>query len=250
MSQVDVGVTKPEAAVSQSDASAGARRVSGAATDEPETAPPVGDVGGSHSDTVGHSSTRHADSDDENLAETQDWANAAESQDAAAASSLNTDGDADHVSELSAELANELARVRAERDGYLSDLQRMKAEFANFRRQTSKRNNKIVAQAASKLAESLLPVLDAFEAAVSQDIQGVETLQAQLLGVLEGQGLTVIGAVDESFDPNRHEAVTFEPPIDADDSADHTGPVVAAVLRAGYAWKTRVLRPAMVRVRG
>ena len=140
----------------------------------------------------------------------------------------------------------ELAAVVAERDAYLDDLQRITAEFTNFRRQTIKRNTELVAQAASRLAKALLPVLDACEAAVSQGVEGIEAVQAQMLGVLSAEGLTVLGSVDEPFDPGLHEAVMSE---DASDDGE-AAPVVAEVLRTGYAWNGRVLRPTMVKVRG
>ena len=140
----------------------------------------------------------------------------------------------------------ELAAVVAERDAFLDDLQRVTAEFTNFRRQTIKRNTELVAQAASRLAKALLPVLDACEAAVSQGVEGIEAVRAQMLGVLSAEGLTVLGSVDEPFDPGFHEAVMSE---DASDDGE-AAPVVAEVLRTGYAWNGRVLRPAMVKVRG
>ena len=140
----------------------------------------------------------------------------------------------------------DLAAVVAERDGYLEDLQRVTAEFTNFRRQTLKRNTELVAQAAAGLARALLPVLDACEAAVSQGVEGIEAVQSQLLGVLSAEGLTVLGSIDEPFDPGFHEAVMSE-----ESSGDgEDAPVVAEVLRTGYAWHGRVLRPAMVKVRG
>lgn len=140
----------------------------------------------------------------------------------------------------------DLAAVTAQRDAYLEDLQRVTAEFTNFRRQTIKRNTELVAQAASRLARELLVVLDACEAAVAQGVEGIEALQSQLLGVLSAEGLTVLGTIDEPFDPGFHEAVMSEE--STDDGQD--APVVAEVLRTGYAWNGRVLRPAMVKVRG
>ena len=140
----------------------------------------------------------------------------------------------------------DLAAVLAERDAYLEDLQRVTAEFTNFRRQTMKRNTELVAQAASRLARELLVVLDACEAAVSQGVEGIEAVQSQLLGVLSAEGLAVLGTVDEPFDPGFHEAVMTEE--SSDDGQD--APVVSEVLRTGYAWNGRVLRPAMVKVRG
>ncbi len=142
--------------------------------------------------------------------------------------------------------AVDLAALIAQRDAYLADLQRVTAEFSNFKRQTAKRNIDVKAQAASGLAEKMLVVLDACEAAVSQGVVGIEPLQSQLLGVLSAEGLTQLGQADEPFDPEFHEAVATEP------ASNEAQPVklVAEVFQTGYAWKGRVLRPAMVKVRG
>ena len=77
-------------------------------------------------------------------------------------------------------------------------------------------------------------------------MEGIEALHSQLLGVLSAEGLTVLGTVDEPFDPGFHDAVMSEE--SGDDGPDVA--VVAEVLRTGYAWNGRVLRPAMVKVRG
>ena len=207
-------VSEPESAV---DASA-------TAADEPEPEP--GLAAGSEPD-LGRPEPADADSDVGASAEAADSGAAADSDSAAGAEALD------------------LAGVRAERDGYLEDLQRVTAEFTNFRRQTVKRNTELVSQAASRLAAALLPVLDACEAAVSQGVEGMEAVHAQLLGVLSAEGLAVLGSVDEPFDPGFHEAVMSE----QTGGGDEVGPVVVEVLRTGYAWNGRVLRPAMVRVR-
>ena len=143
------------------------------------------------------------------------------------------------------ELISTLELVTAERDQHLDGLQRVSAEFANFRKQTDKRNAEFAAQAGSRVAESLLPVLDACEAAAQQGIEGVEPVAVQLRTELERAGLQLIADQSEPFDPNRHEAAISEP---ADD--DSEGPIVAEVLRTGYAWNGRVLRAAMVKVKG
>jgi len=128
---------------------------------------------------------------------------------------------------------------------FLADLQRVTADFANFRRQTEKRHADLVKQAGSRLAMQLLPVLDAFDAAVAHGSEDVEPIRSQLLLVLEREGLEHIGDPSEPFDPNRHEAAMHEPAEEGQQE-----PVVAEVLRTGYAWNGRVLRPAMVKVRG
>ena len=143
------------------------------------------------------------------------------------------------------ELISTLELVTAERDQHLDGLQRGSAEFANFRKQTDKRNAEFAAQAGSRVAESLLPVLDACEAAAQQGVEGVEPVAVQLRTELERAGLQLIDDQSEPFDPNRHEAAISEP---ADD--DSEGPIVAEVLRTGYAWNGRVLRAAMVKVKG
>ncbi len=143
------------------------------------------------------------------------------------------------------DLVAALEAVTAERDQHLADLQRVSAEFQNFRKQTEKRNSDFAAQAGSRVAEALLPVLDACDAAAQQGVEGVEPIAGQLRGELERAGLQVIAEVDAPFDPNLHEAAMSEP---GDDGQD--GPIVAQVLRTGYAWNGRVLRAAMVKVKG
>ena len=143
------------------------------------------------------------------------------------------------------DLVAALEAVTAERDQHLADLQRVSAEFQNFRKQTEKRNSEFAAQAGSRVAEALLPVLDACDAAAQQGVEGVEPIAGQLRGELERAGLQVIAEIDAAFDPNLHEAAMSEPGDDG-----QNGPIVAQVLRTGYAWNGRVLRAAMVKVKG
>ncbi|MEZ5168500.1 MAG: nucleotide exchange factor GrpE [Acidimicrobiales bacterium] len=143
------------------------------------------------------------------------------------------------------DLVTALEAVTAERDQHLADLQRVSADFANFRKQTEKRNADLAAQAGSRVAEALLPVLDACDAASLQGVDGVAPIAAQLRGVLESAGLEVIADDAQTFDPTRHEAAMSEPGDEGQEA-----PVVAEVLRTGYAWNGRVLRAAMVKVKG
>jgi molecular chaperone GrpE len=98
------------------------------------------------------------------------------------------------------------------------------------------------AQAAADLVRELLPVLDACDAAVAAGHGDVEPVRAQLLGTLEKHGLSTVAEAGVSFDPHVHEAVLHE---EGDGE-----PVVAEVLRTGYLWNDRVVRAAMVKVRG
>ncbi len=141
-------------------------------------------------------------------------------------------------------LLDDLVKVAAERDGHLSDLQRVSADFANYRKRVDERHAAQVAQAESRLVDKLLPTLDACDAAVIHGAEDVEPIRAALLDTLTGEGLERIHEPGEPFDPNRHDAVMAE---EGDGDGDQ---VVAEVLRTGYVWNGRVLRPAMVKVRG
>ena len=72
---------------------------------------------------------------------------------------------------------------------------------------------------------------------------GVEPIWSSLIGTLQKQGLEAMDLEGQPFDPNLAEAVMHE-------EGDPTNPVVSEVLRTGYQWKGRVLRAAMVKVRG
>jgi len=135
------------------------------------------------------------------------------------------------------------SELAAERDEYRDALLRVKAEFDNFKKRTTKERSETIARAGASLAGQLLPVLDACEAALSHGADDVEPIFKSLLDILEKEGLERMAPEGEAFDPNLHEAVMHE-------EGDEGEAVVAASLRTGYAWKGQVLRPAMVKVRG
>ncbi len=140
------------------------------------------------------------------------------------------------------DLVSELEAVIAQRDEYLALAQAKQAEFENFRKRMMKQQADELARASSKLVDALLPVLDAFDYGVGHGDESLAPLRAQLLGVLEREGLSRLDPTGEPFDPNEHEAVAHEP-------GDGGQPVVAESLRAGYRWQGHLLRPVMVRVR-
>ena len=131
-----------------------------------------------------------------------------------------------------------------ERDSYKDIALRLQADFENFKKRVVAQRADEVDRATGRLAEALLPVLDAAEAAFVQHPAEVEQLFNLLLGELRKQGLEAMNLHEQPFDPAFADAVLHEP---ADDDA---GPVVSEVLRTGYTWKGKVLRPAMVKVRG
>lgn len=139
-------------------------------------------------------------------------------------------------------LVADLERVTIERDTYLNDLQRVSAEFANYRKQAIRRQDDLIDHAAAGLAEKLLPVLDACDAAIAAGSTDVSPVHNALVEILRREGMTQIVGAGEPFDPNQHDAVLHE-----DAEGEH---VVDEVLRAGYSWHDRTLRAAMVRTRG
>lgn len=139
----------------------------------------------------------------------------------------------------------------AERDQFLDSYQRTAADFDNFRKVSQKRLADEVARTQGSFVERLLPVLDAVDAARTQGGEqgdsGVETLAKALFGFLEKEGLERVHPADEPFDPNVAEAVVHEP---GDAGTPDSEPIVSEVLRTGYLWQGRVIRPAMVKVSG
>lgn len=143
------------------------------------------------------------------------------------------------------ELIELVETTAAARDEYLDALRRNQADFENYRKRAAKQVADDAARAVESLVDKLLPVLDACEAAALHGSDEVGPIHTALLGTLEKEGLERIDPTGEAFDPNQHEAVLHEPAAEGD-----TGTVVSEVMRAGYGWRGRVVRPAMVKVRG
>ena len=154
----------------------------------------------------------------------------------------------DAPADLSVEaLLDDVERLTGERDEYLDRLRRSQADFENSKKRLLRDAEGRAEAVSGRLVEDLLPVLDACDAAITHGESGVEPVFAALLQVLEKNGLERIDPTGDVFDPNRHEAVMHEPAADGDDPALS---LVVEVLRIGYGWKGRVVRAAMVKVRG
>ncbi len=138
-------------------------------------------------------------------------------------------------------LVADLERVVTERDQFRDAYQRSAADFDNFRKQAQRRLDDEVVRSSGGLVERLLPVLDACDGALAHGTTEVEPIAAALLGALEKEGLVRVDPIGEPFDPTVADAVVHEP----GGGGEH---VVAEVMRAGYSWRGRVLRPAMVKV--
>lgn len=142
------------------------------------------------------------------------------------------------------DLVLDLERVSAERDDYLDGLRRLQAEFENYRKAVAKREVDARERANDKIVAELLPVIDACDGAVANGAVDVTPVRAALVDALARLGLERLEPAGEAFDPVQHDAVMHE------DSTEVTAPTVAEVLRVGYSWNGRVLRPAMVKTIG
>jgi molecular chaperone GrpE len=153
--------------------------------------------------------------------------------------------DAEAVDDAEADVVHDVEALLAERDEFKNIALRLQADFENYRKRVQQQQADEVTRATGKLVEELLPVLDACEAAFAHGADGVEPVWSALMGALQRQGLEALDLVGQVFDPAVAEAVMQEP---GDGTTE--GPVVSDVLRTGYRWKGRVLRAAMVKVRG
>ena len=144
----------------------------------------------------------------------------------------------DELAELAEEL--DVLAVLAERDQFKDLAMRAQADFENYRKRASAQAAADLDRATGKLAEALLPVLDAAESAYLAHPDEVGPLLNLMLAELKKHGLESLDLVDQPFDPEVAEAVAHQP-------GEGGQPVVAEVLRSGYTWRGRTLRPAMVR---
>ena len=135
----------------------------------------------------------------------------------------------------------ELASRLAERT---EDLQRVTAEYANYRRRVDRDRSLVVDQAAERFALQLFPVVDDIQRARDHgDLTGAFKVVAdRVMGLLDGLGVEAFGVAGDPFDPAMHEAVMH------DTSEDVEVATATTVLRQGFRRGERVLRTAMVAV--
>lgn len=148
------------------------------------------------------------------------------------------------LSDIEAELADEEAApdVEAELAERTEDLQRVSAEYANYRRRTERDRENLVLSAKASVLTSLLPVLDDLELAEQHgDMAEGSPLKAfgdKLRDTLKSQKLEPFGTEGDAFDPEVHEAVQ--------DLSSGEDKAVGTVLRKGYRVGDRLVRTAMV----
>lgn len=156
-----------------------------------------------------------------------------------------TEGDGGEIAAVSEDIHQQVLK---ERDEYLDTLQRLQADFANYRKRVARDSEESSNRVSSEIVEELLPVLDNFERALKAAIEhdekvlseGVELVYRQLREVLDRRGLCEIEAAGEDFDPCHHEAVLCQP------SPHHDEGKVIDVLEKGYRVNDKVVRPAKV----
>ena len=149
-------------------------------------------------------------------------------------------------------LREKLRVCEQEKKDNLDGWQRMRADFANARKEEETRRGDMIKFASEGLVEDMLPVLDSFSMAFANKEawekvdaswrKGVEYIYSQMFSVLESRGLSEIGAVGEKIDPRMHIAMEGIPTDDAN-NVD----TVVEVVQKGYRLHNKVIRPAKVK---
>ena len=150
----------------------------------------------------------------------------------------------DEEAEAKPALGAELEALRGELDERTHDLQRVSAEYANYRKRVDRDRGAAAELTTGAVLTSLLPVLDDIDRAREHgDLVGPFASVAESLTAATAKlGLVPFGEKGDPFDPNRHEAVAHQT------SADVTEPTCVQVMRRGYTLGERLLRPALVAV--
>lgn len=132
-----------------------------------------------------------------------------------------------------------LSQYEKIKDDYL----RLAADFDNYKKRSEKEKESIGTASMAYFVESLFPLVDNFEIALSQDEvnKEIETFSSLLTSLLESLQVEEVGSVGDDFDPNIHEAVEH--------SGEGDTQKVEAVLRKGYLFQGNLIRPAMVKVK-
>jgi len=149
-----------------------------------------------------------------------------------------------------ASAVEQIQKLVEEKQDLQNTLLRRQADFENYRKRVERERAQERHRGAELLIEQVLPVLDAFDLALSGQSgaaspeyrKGFEIIRAQLWNALAKQGLQPIEAVGKPFDPNLHHAIENVP------TASQPEGTVVGEMQTGYMFHGRVLRPAMVRV--
>jgi molecular chaperone GrpE len=156
--------------------------------------------------------------------------------------------------EVCASEVEQLTEALADKDRQLTEhisrLQRLQADFDNYRRRSQKEKEELSRIVVSGVVKQLLPVIDNLERALAaapaedagQLLTGVQLVYRQFVQILENLGISPIVAVGAQFDPALHEAI-----LRLEDAGQPDGLIVEE-LQKGYTFDAKVLRPSMVKV--
>ena len=162
---------------------------------------------------------------------------------------MNKEESADDLDNHSSEEIDESKKIEednislSEYEKIKDDYLRLAADFDNYKKRSEKEKESIGTASMAYFVESLFPLVDNFEIALSQDEvnKEIETFSSLLTSLLESLQVEEVGSVGDDFDPNIHEAVEH--------SGEGDTQKVEAVLRKGYLFQGNLIRPAMVKVK-
>ena len=145
-------------------------------------------------------------------------------------------------------LEEQISSLEEEKNNYYTKLQRLQADFVNYRNRTQREKDSIALEAKIELVNELLPVIDNFERALTSEGEesdlkaGVEMIYKQLINNLKSQGLEEITTKGEEFHHKYHEAI-----MQVEDCEEESG-IIVEEMQKGYLIEDKVIRPAMVKV--
>jgi len=157
-------------------------------------------------------------------------------------------GELEAVPESPMSLAEEVAALRQERDEQRDIALRRRADFENYRRRMERDRHTAAQDAVAAVLREIVATADNLERALSatggeEELrEGVNLTYRELMGLLESHGVAAVDPEGEPFDPTLHEALLHEPVPGLSEGE------VAEVLRKGYSFGERLLRPALVKV--
>ena len=138
-----------------------------------------------------------------------------------------------------------LEDAKKENKELLDQLQRLQAEFENYKKRTDKNNSRLLEYAKISLIKDLLPVLDSFELSLAHTentnefVKGIKMVHEQFLKLLKKEGLTLIDCVGKRFDPFKHEVMLTQ-------NKDCKEDTILQELQKGYMLKDEVIRHSKV----
>jgi molecular chaperone GrpE len=155
-----------------------------------------------------------------------------------------------HKKESKAKKEDEkILKIEKEKQELYDKYLRLRADFDNYKKRSEKEKSDIYTRSLEEIFSKLLPVVDNFERALTSGneqstafVDGMKMVYTQLMELLSSEGLTVMEAENQAFDPQFHHAVITECDEEKEDNT------ILMVLQNGYILKNKIIRPAMVKV--